>query len=294
MTTSIFYNVDENLKTGIVILIIVVVAFIASKLFQWLIHKFIRVTSENLNFDPTQFKFLRNAVSFIIWAAAIIMIIHTIPELKSLAIGLFAGAGILAIVIGFAGQHAFSNIISGIFIIAFRPFRVGDLIRVGEKYFGNVEDITLRHTVILNFENKRIIIPNSVISGETLINDSIEDTKVCRWMDFGISYDSDVEKAIEIIQQEAMEHPNCLDNRTVDEKKEGVPQVVVRLTAFGDFSINLRAFAWVNKTSEGFVLHTDINRTIKKRFDREGIEIPFPYRTIVFKKELDENSQKEG
>jgi len=152
MPTSIINNLNEELKTGIVILIIIFGAFVASKLFQWLIHKFIRVTSENSNFDPKQFKFLRNAVAFIIWMAAIIMIIHEIPQLKSLAIGLFAGAGILAIVIGFAGQHAFSNIISGIFIIAFRPFRVGDLIRIGDKYFGNVEDITLRHTVILNFE----------------------------------------------------------------------------------------------------------------------------------------------
>lgn len=127
-----------------------------------------------------------------------------------------------------------------------------------------------------------------------MINDSIEDAKVCRWMDFGISYDSDIDKAIEIIQQEAIRHPNCLDNRTEDEKKEGIHQVVVRLTAFGDFSIILRAFAWVNKTSEGFVLHTDINRAIKKRFDQEGIEIPFPYRTIVYKKDLDEESQKEN
>jgi len=284
-------EIDENLKIAIAIIFIILGAFIVSYLLRLIIGKFIKLSTESLSLDPTQFKFLKNGVSFIIWLAAIIMIIHTIPVLKSLAIGLFAGAGILAIVIGFAGQHAFSNIISGIFIITFKPFRVGDLIRIGEKYFGNVEDITLRHTVILNFENKRIIIPNTVISSETLINDSIEDSKICRWMEFGISYDSDIDKAIEIIQQEAMNHPNCLDNRTTEEKGEGVPQVVVRLIAFGEFSINLKAYVWVRDTSEGFVLHTDVNRTIKKQFDKEGIEIPFPYRTIVFKKELDKNSK---
>ena len=100
-----------------------------------------------------------------------------------------------------------------------------------------------------------------------------------------------MDKAIEIFQEEAVNHPNCIDNRTADEKKSGVPQVIVRLISFGDFSINLRAYVWTKSTPEGFVLHTDINKSIKKRFDEEGIEIPFPYRTIIYKKDLNENSQ---
>ena len=293
MIGSFIDTLLNEFRVGISILLIIIGAFLISKLLQWLIQRFIKVGSQNLNLDTTQFRFLKNAISFIVWLAAIILIIYSVPQLKSIAVGLFAGAGILAIIIGFAGQHAFSNIISGIFIIIFKPFRVGDLIRIGEAYFGNVEDITLRHTVILNFENKRIIIPNSLISSETLINDTIEDHKICRWMEFGISYDSDVDKAIKIIQEEAQNHPNCLDNRTNDEKKLGIPQVIVRLVSFGDFSINLRAYGWAKSTSEAFVLHTDINKTIKKRFDQEGIEIPFPYRTIVYKNEMNEKSQKE-
>jgi small conductance mechanosensitive channel len=287
-------GINEDLKTGIVILIIVLGAFITSRLIRWLIDKFIKASSEHLKIDSTQFKFLKNAVSFIVWITAVILIIYSIPDLKTIAVGLFAGAGILAIVIGFAGQHAFANIISGIFIIMFKPFRVGDIVRIGDNFFGIIEDITLRHTVILNFENKRIIIPNSVISNETLINESIDDAKVCRWVEIGISYDSDVDKAIKIIQEEAVKHPNCLDNRTKEEFENDVPQVVVRLISFGDFSINLRAYVWTKNTKEGFILHTEINRSIKKRFDKEGIEIPFPYRTIVYKKDLNENSQKES
>ena len=287
-------ELNTELKTGIVILIIVLGAFTTSRLIRWVIDKFIKASAEHLKIDSTQFKFLKNAVSYIIWITAFILIIYSIPELKTIAVGLFAGAGILAIIVGFAGQQAFANIISGIFIIIFKPFRVGDIIRMGDNFFGTVEDITLRHTVILNFENKRIIIPNSVISNETLVNDSIDDAKICRWIEFGISYDSDVEKAIKIIQEEAEKHPNCMDNRTKEEIENGVPQVVVRLISFGDFSINLRAYVWAKTTRDGFILHTDINRSIKKRFDKEGIEIPFPYRTIVYKKDLDENSQTES
>ena len=294
MNMTFLNELNTELKTGIVILIIVLGAFTTSRLIRWVIDKFIKASAEHLKIDSTQFKFLKNAVSYIIWITAFILIIYSIPELKTIAVGLFAGAGILAIIVGFAGQQAFANIISGIFIIIFKPFRVGDIIRMGDNFFGTVEDITLRHTVILNFENKRIIIPNSVISNETLVNDSIDDAKICRWIEFGISYDSDVEKAIKIIQEEAVKHPNCLDNRTKEEIENGVPQVVVRLISFGDFSINLRAYVWAKTTRDGFILHTDINRSIKKRFDKEGIEIPFPYRTIVYKKDLDENSQTES
>jgi small-conductance mechanosensitive channel len=103
-----------------------------------------------------------------------------------------------------------------------------------------------------------------------------------------------VERAIKIIQEEAIKHPNCIDNRTEDEKNSGVPQVIVRLISFGDFSINLRAYVWAESTPNGFILHTDINKSIKLRFDKEGIEIPFPYRTIVYKKDLNENSKTES
>ncbi|MDZ7777461.1 MAG: mechanosensitive ion channel [Bacteroidales bacterium] len=73
---------------------------------------------------------------------------------------------------------------------------------------GTVEDITLRHTVIRNFENRRIIVPNSVISSETIINSNIIEDKVCNFVEISISYDSDVDKAMALMQEEAMSHPN--------------------------------------------------------------------------------------
>ncbi|UKN00274.1 mechanosensitive ion channel family protein [Paracrocinitomix mangrovi] len=272
-----------DLRTWIILGSIFLGAIITTRTLRWLISRSYKAASAKIKVDPTRYKFTKNALSMIIWMIALGAMASYIPELKALAVTLFAGAGILVAVAGFAAQQAFSNVVGGIFIVMFRPFRVGDLIKVGTRDYGIVEDITLRHTVILNFENKRIIIPNSVISEETIINDSIEDDNVVKFVEVGISYDSDLKKAVSILQEVAMAHPDCLDNRTAKEKKQGVPQVVVRVYEFDDFSINLRAFVWCKDPLQVWKMHSDINIKLKERFDEEGIEIPFPYRTIVFK-----------
>lgn len=277
----------------ILIICILVGAFVLSRSLRWLINRSFVNASEKLNVDPTRYRFFKNAVSLIIWVTAFAAIIYMIPRLKALAITMFAGAGILVAILGLAAQQAFSNIISGIFIVIFKPFRIGDMIKVGTQEYGIVEDITLRHTVINNFENKRIIIPNSVISSETVINDVIEEAKICRFIDLGISYDSDVDLATKIIQEVAKGHASCIDVRTDQQKAAGDPQVVVRLISFGEFSVNLRAYVWTNDPLTAVQMHSDINKGIKKRFDKEGVEIPFPYRTLVYKNELPPNAKAE-
>ena len=144
-------NIDWTI--AIIIVLILVGAAILTRIVRWFIDKSFATASEKLKVDPTRYKFFKNATSLIIWFTAFGLIILLIPKLKALAIALFAGAGILVAILGFAAQEAFSNIINGIFIVIFKPFRVGDLIEVGEKKFGMVEDITLRHTIIKNFEN---------------------------------------------------------------------------------------------------------------------------------------------
>ena len=263
--------------------IILISAIILSRIMRRILTKYFAAASKRLRVDPTRYKFFKNTVSLLIFIIAAISLLFIFPSLKALALTLFAGAGILAAILGFASQQAFSNIVSGIFIVVFKPFRVGDRIKVGSFDYGVVEDITLRHTVIKSFQNKHIIIPNSVISSETIVNDDIEDEKICRFVEMGISYDSNMDKAIAIIQEEAAKHPKCIDNRTRQEIKEGVPKIVVRVIGFGDSSINLRAYVWARDPIEGFEMHCDLNKSIKERFDQAGVEIPFPYRTIVYK-----------
>jgi small conductance mechanosensitive channel len=276
----------DYVKYGLIIVGALVAAYILSKILRTLFTKFLQLASSKLNVDPTHYSFLNNLISFVIYLGAFIFIFYTIPGLRALGVTLFAGAGVAAAVILFASQQAFSNIINGIFIIVFKPFRVGDIIKVGTLNIGKIEDITLRHTVIRDFENRRIIIPNSVIGSETLINSSIRDELICNFVEFGISYDSDINKAIQIIRDEAMKHPNYVDNRTREEKKNNVHPVMVRVIGFGDSSVNLRAFIWTRDHTSGFILKCDLFKSVKERFDREGVEIPFPYRTIVYKKDI--------
>ena len=118
------------------------------------------------------------------------------------------------------------------------------------------------------------------------------DEMICNFVEFGISYDSDIDKAMKIISEEVMKHPNYFDNRTEEEIKEGKPPVMIRVIGFGDSSVNLRAYVWTKDHVSGFILKCDINKSIKERFDKEGIEIPFPYRTIVFKKDIKNTENK--
>ncbi len=269
-------------RYGLVVVITIIGTFIVTKIMRVALNRFFRASSHTLKVDPTRFNFIKNALSFLIFLFAVGVMFYAIPELKNLGLSVFAGAGILAAVVGFASQEAFSNIISGVFIVIFQPFRVSDLVQIGENS-GRVENITLRHTVIRNFENKRIIIPNSTINSATIINFNIEDDKICNYIDIGISYDSDIDKAMKIIEEESMKHPNFFDNRSSLEIAEGLNPVIVRVLGLEDFSVKLRAWVWSEDPSKGFVLRTDLYKSIKEHFDKEGIEIPYPYRTIVFK-----------
>jgi small-conductance mechanosensitive channel len=283
---------SESLQYLLLVVIVLAAAAIINLVVRFLMNKVIKRTTKKINVDPTNFSFIKNSIGFIIYFIAIIVIFLKIPFLKTFGAGLIASAGILAAIIGFASQKAFANIIGGIFILMFKPFRVGDTIEVGSNMKGVVEEITLRHTVIRNYENRRMIIPNANISDETIINSTITDSRIRKFVEFGISYDSDIDKAITIIREEIGKHKNFVDNRTDKEKKDGIPAVAVVVTSLADFSVNLRAYAWAPGNDEAFGLQCDVLKSVKERFDREGVEIPFPYRTIVYKKDLDEQKNK--
>ncbi|MGQ1909547.1 mechanosensitive ion channel family protein [Marinifilum sp. RC60d5] len=278
----------KDLGIGYKLLFILMAAaagLILSKLIHFFMNRMLKKAANKLNVDPTNYNFLKNAVSFLIFIVVIIIIFYSIPELKNLGMSLLASAGILAAIVGFASQQAFSNIVSGIFIVIFKPFRVGDFIKIGELHFGTVEDITLRHTIIKNPENRRVIIPNSVISSETILNSTIGDAKICAFLELSISYNSNIDKAIEIIQNQALEHPNFLDNRSDTDKLENIPPVIVRVISLGDSGILLRAYIWAADSGKSFVMKCDLNKSIKEEFDKNNIEIPFPHQTVYLRQE---------
>lgn len=272
----------ENLEyIGIfvgIILLTLIVAFLVNRFFKRLIRR----STETLNTDPTNYQFLRHSIRAIIYVVGFSIAIYMMPGLKILATSLLAGAGVLAVAVGFASQHALSNIISGVFIIIFKPFRIRDRLKVGDK-FGVVEDISLRHTVLRDFENMRIIIPNAVISNEVLVNLDYVEGKICRWINIGISYDADLKRAKEILHDEILNHPLRIDQRSQEQIEAGESPVKVAVVGLGDSSVNLRGWAWAKDAADAFTMSCDLNESVKLRFDAEGIEIPFPHRTLVYK-----------
>ncbi|HET9053537.1 MAG TPA: mechanosensitive ion channel family protein, partial [Cyclobacteriaceae bacterium] len=119
---------------------------------------------------------------------------------------------------------------------------------------------------------------NSVINNETIINSTLNRENVCMFVDITISFQSDTDRAVEILRHEAENHPETADNRTAEEKKAGLPKVTVRVVNLSEFGQHLRAYVWANSPGTGFVIKTDLFRSVKKRFDAQGIEIP--YRTV--------------
>lgn len=277
---------ETDFRYVLIILAIIVLTVFVQRLVRFALGQYLRKAAENLKLDPTAFNFIKNALNAIILFIALFAIFYSIPIFRALGTTLLASAGIVAAVAAFASQHALANIVSGIFVVIFKPFRVGDIIKIGADIMGKVEDITLRHTVIRNFENRRVIIPNSTINSDVIINSNLVEEKICVHLEVGISYDSDIDKAMHIMRSIAEKHSMSVDNR--DEKQKAANQsiVIVRVIALADFSVNLRAWVWAQNADDAFVMKCDLLKQVKEEFDRQGIEIPFPHHTLVYKKDV--------
>ncbi|WNW02383.1 mechanosensitive ion channel family protein [Tenacibaculum sp. HL-MS23] len=235
------------------------------------------------NEDPTSYKFLSYISFFSIYFIGIVLAILVFPSLRGIAQTAVGGAGVIAVIAGVASQEALANLVGGVFIITFKPFKIGDIIKLDETMVGKVTDITLRHTIIRNYENKMIVIPNSVINKEKLVNYDLGERMCCQWIEIGISYDSDIDLAKHIIREECESHPNILDHRSELDKYNNEKKVVVRVINLGDSAITIRAWAWAASFDDAFRMKCDLYESIKKRFDNEGVQIPFPHTTMVFK-----------
>ncbi len=235
--------------------------------------------------DPTSYKFLRYIAVFTIYTIGLLFALLAFPSLKGISQTALGGAGVLALIAGVASQEALSNLVGGVFIVAFKPFRVGDTIQISDTIVGTVTDITLRHTVIRNFANKMIVIPNAIINKEKLFNYDLNEKKICERIEIGISYNSTVVLAKKIIQEECEGHSMILDVRSAQAKKENEPIVRVSLISLDESSVTLRAWAWAKNYDDAFDLRCDVLESIKLRFENEGIDLPFPTRTIYINNE---------
>jgi len=179
-----------------------------------------------------------------------------------------AAAATLAI--GFAMQDVIKNFVAGVFIFADNPFRIGDWIE-WDGHSGIVEDISLRVTRVRTFDNELLTVPNSNLTDDVVKNPVAKEQLRLQFL-FGIGYDDDIDTATDIILEEAEAHEGILDD----------PAPSVRLTELGDSSVGLKSRVWISdpKRSDFVKTRGEYVKAVKERFDEEGIDIPYPNRTL--------------
>jgi len=184
------------------------------------------------------------------------------------AVATIAAAATLAI--GFALQDVIKNFAAGIFIFTDKPFRIGDWIE-WDGNAGVVEDISLRVTRVKTFDNELLTVPNGDLMDGVIKNPVAKDKLRVKFL-FGIGYEDDIPEATEIIVEEAEKHDDILDD----------PGPSVRLTELGDSSVGLQSRIWISDPSRADFVKTrgEYVEAVKRRFDEEDINIPYPNRTI--------------
>jgi len=186
-------------------------------------------------------------------------------------------------VIGFAlvfgVQNTVADFMSGIILSFDRSFKVGDRIRVGQigkETWGDVKEIGIRSTKIETTENESVVVPNHIIAQNEIWNFTKDSPKMALTMDIGISYDSDWRLAEKLMLEVVARHPYVLRS----------PRPHVVMDSFADFSVNLKLWVWIPEARDMYNIRSDILKAIKDAFDANGVEIPFPYRTSVEKRDL--------
>lgn len=175
--------------------------------------------------------------------------------------------GAATVAIGLALKDQLSNLAAGVMIVVFRPFNRGDSVMVGGES-GVVLDITLMNTRIRTPNNHEVVIPNGDIMAAATVNySSLPQRRVD--VAVGIGYDSDIEMARQLMIAQAKLHESVLE----------VPEPVVRVTALADSAVNLTLYVWT-ENSDWFVVQCDLLEAIKYSFDKHGITLPFPQRSV--------------
>lgn len=208
---------------------------------------------------------------FLICFALIVTLRHFNYDILSLVTAL----GIGSLALGMAAKDTLANMISGFTLMVDRPFRIGDRIQLASGSWGDVMDIGLRSTKIKTVDNTLLIIPNSELCNTTIINLAFPDLRSKGKVAVGVAYGSDLGKVKGLLVAAAEDIPEVLKD----------PQPEAFFVSYGDSALNMALFFWVKDYTEVFKVTDRLNILIHDRFRENGIEIPFPTRTVKLEKE---------
>lgn len=250
---------EENVQHWMRAAVILISGLVVSKLFT---RALFRLTKDPMGIDTAT---LLSRFGF--YGLAIIVVMASLHQIGFNLSVILGAAGILSVAVGFASQTSASNLISGIFLVAEKSFKIGDVIKIGE-ITGEVLSIDLLSVKLRQYDNIYVRIPN-----ESLIKSNFSNLShfPIRRLDLqiGIAYKEDIGRVRELLLQIAFDYPLCLDQ----------PTPLVIFQGFGDSSLNLQFSVWAER-SNFLALRNELTEAIKRRFDEEGIEIPFPHRTL--------------
>ncbi|MDH3400877.1 MAG: mechanosensitive ion channel [Chromatiales bacterium] len=214
--------------------------------------------------DPMLVRFVGNIVYF---ALLTFVILAAIAQMGVQTTSFVAALGAAGFAVGLALQGSLGNFAAGILLLVFRPFRVGHFIE-GAGTAGTVEEVHIFNTRLRTPDNKSIVIPNSQLTSGTITNFTAKSERRVD-LTFGVSYSDDIDKVKAVIREVMAE-----DDRILPE-----PEPVVGLMTLGESSVDFVVRPWVKSENYWPVLF-DLNERMKKRFDAEGISIPFPQRDV--------------
>jgi small conductance mechanosensitive channel len=229
----------------------------------WIIRRIVNIADRALlkgNTDKTLILFTRSLISWVLKILLLLSVASMIGIETTSFIAIFS-AGTLAV--GLALQGSLSNFAGGVLLLLLRPYKVGDLIEA-QGYLGVVKEIHIFNTILLTPQNKTIIIPNGPLAGGTIVNYT-EDGHLRVDLTIGISYDSDIKKAKDVLMRVMEENPKVLNE----------PPPFVGLAEFDDSSINLAVRPWAN-VADYWDVFFGVNESIKEALNESGIKIPFP------------------
>jgi small-conductance mechanosensitive channel len=224
--------------------------------------------------DRTAAPFVAQLLAAVIYVIAVLLYVQWVPQLHGIGTALLAGAGVASVVIGLAAQNTLSNLIAGVTLLLYRPFQVGDRVQVTAPTgleTGVVEVITLGYTILRSGDNRRIVVPNSAMANQVTVNLTSLDPRIMVAVPVRVSYTADLEKARGILLVLAKQHAHVRE-------VVGCP-----LTALGDWSVTLTIQAWCADAGVAKQVEFDLLEQTKKRFQDEGIEVPFPCQNVLLK-----------
>ena len=259
---SIGKSVSFTPKTILIIILVFILTSFFLKLFRKIIYRTLS------NDAKTKFK---SVFSFFNYFIYIIVLLITLQNIGADVTAIFAASAALLVGVGLALQTFIQDIISGIFILVDQSVHVGDIIEV-EGQVGKVENIKLRTTRAVTRENKVLIIPNHKFLISTLFNWTENGVITKESVSVGVAYDSDIDQVTSILLQLANENKSILEN----------PKPFVIFEDFGDNALHFQIFFAVNSSFESNIVKSDMRYSIFRAFQKEGIQIPFPQRTISF------------